>query len=183
MPTYNYIVKKELLVMKKSFYEYSQTNNNGENANQNGRKSFQNQSEHNNLNQKQSQQTDFSNQNSNSSNQSAGFSRQNNTFSNQGFGGQNSFNNQNGFSNQNSDFLKNQNMGKGSNTEKVEDTLNKYKNMSQGDLLSNLYSEVAKQKQQGTFDARRLENAISSLGGLLTPEQQKNMKEMLNKLK
>lgn len=162
MPTYNYIVKKGIANMKKSFYEYSQNNNNGEKSKESNQKFSQMFNE-----QKMNQQAGFDHQNSNFAGRNSGFNRQN---FNQNFAGQNNFN-QTEFKNQNADKTN------------IEDTLNKYKNMSQGELLSNLYSEVAKQKQQGTFDVRRLENAISSLGGILTPEQQKNMKEMLNKLK
>jgi len=96
------------------------------------------------------------------------------------------------FNKQKSDFEKNkqntsnrqkQNNNASFNQGKIEETINKYKNMSQSDLLTNLYSEVSKQKMQGTFDPIKLENAILSLGSFLTPQQQNNMKELLRKLK
>ncbi|MDD2227567.1 MAG: hypothetical protein PHH71_03200 [Clostridia bacterium] len=65
----------------------------------------------------------------------------------------------------------------------IEETINKYQDMSQSELLSNLFSEVNKQKQQGTFDIEKIENAISGLGAYLTTEQQNNMREMLKKFK
>lgn len=146
--------------MRKSFYEYSQ-NKNFDNEFKYKTENIQNKTEN--------VQSGFSNQNKN----------ENNVFKNQN-------KNENRFSsNQNQDknrFSNNQN-NTDFNQEKIEETINKYKNMSQGDLLSNLYSEVSKQKMQGTFDPVKLENAISSFGGFLTPQQQNNMKELLRKLK
>jgi hypothetical protein len=77
----------------------------------------------------------------------------------------------------------NQKSNESSQTKNIEDTINYYKDMSQDDLMANLLSEVAKQKQQGTFDVEKLEKAISSFSSFLTPEQQKNMRELLNKIK
>lgn len=157
--------------MKKSFYEYSQNKNSGKVFESKSSQASQHPSGQNKPN-----QTGFNQK----FNQGSGFKSQNSgnqtSFNNQraGFGGTN-FKNQTGFNRQN------QNTGAGQ--EQIEETINKYKNMSQGELLSNLYSEVSKQKMQGTFDPVKLENAISSLGNFLTPEQQKNMKELLRKLK
>lgn len=89
-------------------------------------------------------------------------------------------------STQNSQDTENQNQNSDSQysqTKNIEDTINRYKDMSQDDLMSNLLNEVSKQKQQGTFDVAKLENAISSFSSFLTPQQQKNMKELLNKIK
>ena len=76
-----------------------------------------------------------------------------------------------------------QNSESESKKDELEGTINKYKDMSQSELLSNLFSEVNKQKQQGTFDIEKIENAISGLSSYLTPEQQNNMREMLRKFK
>lgn len=157
--------------MKKSFYEYSQNENSG------GK--FENKT-------KEANSQSLGGQNT--ANQTQGFSKrfnQGSGFKNQipNSGNQTGFNNQRtGFKNQ-TDFNKHNQNTETFKHEQIENTINKYKNMSQNELLSSLYSEVAKQKSQGTFDPLKLENAISSLGGFLTPEQQKNMKELLRKFK
>lgn len=65
----------------------------------------------------------------------------------------------------------------------LNDAVNFYGQMSQDDLMKNLVMEVNKQKQNGTFDAQKLENAVDSLGLFLTPQQKKNIKEIINQLK
>ncbi len=59
-----------------------------------------------------------------------------------------------------------------------EDILNKYKNMNQTDLMSSLFSEASKLKQQGKLDA----NSLNSLRGMLSPYLDSNQKDMLNSL-
>ena len=61
---------------------------------------------------------------------------------------------------------------------KYQDILNKYKNMNQNDLMSNLFSEASKLKKEGKLDATTLQNLKSTLSPFLNPEQQ----EMLNSL-
>ena len=60
--------------------------------------------------------------------------------------------------------------------DKYEDIINKYKNMNQNDLLSNLFSEATKLKQEGKLDSETLNSLKSSLSPFLNQEQ----KEMLN---
>ena len=67
------------------------------------------------------------------------------------------------------------------NQEKVDayqDILNKYKNMNQSDLMSNLFSEASKLKKEGKLDSETLNNLKSTLSPFLNSEQQ----EMLNNL-
>ena len=59
-----------------------------------------------------------------------------------------------------------------------QDIINKYKNMNQNDLISNLFSEATKLKQQGKLDSATLNNLKSTLSPFLNSEQQ----EMLNNL-
>lgn len=59
-----------------------------------------------------------------------------------------------------------------------QDIINKYKNMNQNDLMSNLFSEATKLKQQGKLDSSTLNNLKSTLSPFLNSEQQ----EMLNNL-
>ena len=63
-------------------------------------------------------------------------------------------------------------------TKNYENILNKYKNMNQQDLMSSLFSEASKLKQQGKLD----ESSLNSLKGMLSPYLDSNQKEMLNSL-
>lgn len=62
------------------------------------------------------------------------------------------------------------------NNEKVkkqaEDLLNRYKNMSSDELASTLISEVAKQKNNGTFDKNKLLNMLDSIKDVLPNKSQ-----------
>ena len=67
------------------------------------------------------------------------------------------------------------------NQEKVDeyqDILNRYKNMDNNELMSNLFKEATKLKQQGKLDNSTLSNLKSTLSPFLNAEQQ----EMLNSL-
>ena len=65
----------------------------------------------------------------------------------------------------------------------MAEAVNKYSKMSQSELMQNLLQEVSKQKQNGTFDASRLENAVDGLSGMLSGEQMRNIKEIIKSLK
>ena len=90
-----------------------------------------------------------------------------------------------------SDFKPNENSQKDdvkskkeSITEKdVMDKYNQYKDMSSSQLNNELFKEVAKQKQAGTFDYARLEGMLESLRGSLTEENYQNMKRILETLR
>lgn len=60
--------------------------------------------------------------------------------------------------------------------------LNKYKNMDKNQLLSQLYSEVNRQKANGTFDPKKLEQAVDKMGSYLSPQQRQNIKSMIKSL-
>ena len=59
-----------------------------------------------------------------------------------------------------------------------QDILNRYKNMDNNELMSNLFKEATKLKQQGRLDNSTLSNLKSTLSPFLNSEQQ----EMLNSL-
>ncbi len=59
-----------------------------------------------------------------------------------------------------------------------QDILNKYKNMDNNELMSNLFKEATKLKQQGKLDSDTLSSLKSTLSPFLNSEQQ----EMLNSL-
>ena len=61
---------------------------------------------------------------------------------------------------------------------KYEDILNKYKNMNQSDLMSNLLTEAMKLKKEGKLDS----NSLNSLKSTLSPFLNTDQKEMLNNL-
>lgn len=63
-----------------------------------------------------------------------------------------------------------------------EEQIKHYQSMPREDLLATFYQEVAKQKQNGTFDIKKLEHTLSSLDAFLSPEQKKNIKEILSQL-
>lgn len=69
------------------------------------------------------------------------------------------------------------------NQKEMQDMMNKYSKMPRNDLMKNLFQEVQRQKQNGTFDIKKLEKTIDGLGSFLTPEQKKNIKELLNQVK
>ena len=66
---------------------------------------------------------------------------------------------------------------------KLEDVINEISQKPQSEIKQQLFEEVAKQKQNGTFDATRLERMVNNLNGLLTEEQKKNIKELINQIK
>lgn len=59
-----------------------------------------------------------------------------------------------------------------------ENLINKYKDMNQNELMSNLFSEAAKLKQQGKLDSASLNNMKNTLYPFLNTQQ----KEMLDSL-
>lgn len=67
------------------------------------------------------------------------------------------------------------------NQENIEKAYKHFQNMPKDELLSTLHKEVAKQKANGTFDIQKLETTLNTLDGFLSPEQKKNIKELLKK--
>lgn len=63
-------------------------------------------------------------------------------------------------------------------TKEYTDILNKYKNMNNNELMSNLFSEASKLKSEGKLDSSTLNNLSSTLSPFLNNSQ----KEMLNSL-
>ena len=65
---------------------------------------------------------------------------------------------------------------------KYEDILNKYKNMSQSDLMSNLFTEANKLKKEGKLNEDTLNTLQSTLSPFLNTEQQEMLKNLINAL-
>ena len=82
-----------------------------------------------------------------------------------------------------SENLKQKNTNFSNINPEMAEAVNKYSKMSQNELMQNLLQEVNKQKQNGTFDAGRLEGAVDGLSGILSGEQMRNIKEIIKSLK
>ena len=65
----------------------------------------------------------------------------------------------------------------------LQDKYNQYKDMSQSELNSELFKEVARQKSQGTFDYQKLASMLESLRGSLSEENYQNIKRIMESLK
>ena len=65
---------------------------------------------------------------------------------------------------------------------KYEDIINKYKNMNQNDLMSNLFSEAMKLKKEGKLDAKSLNSLKSTLSPFLNLEQQEILKKLIDSI-
>ena len=59
-----------------------------------------------------------------------------------------------------------------------EDIINKYKNMDNSELMSNLFQEASKLKKEGKLDS----STLNSLKSTLSPFLNQNQQEMLNSL-
>ena len=76
---------------------------------------------------------------------------------------------------QNAEKFINENQDKANEYQEI---LNRYKNMNQNDLMSNLFSEASKLKKEGKLD----ESTLNSLKSTLSPFLNNNQQEMLNSL-
>ncbi len=65
----------------------------------------------------------------------------------------------------------------------IMEKYNSYKDLSSDQLNQELFKEVAKQKQNGSFDYQKLENMVEGLKGSLSPENYQNVKRILESLK
>lgn len=68
-------------------------------------------------------------------------------------------------------------------TLEYEEILNKYKDMNQSDLMSNLFNEANKLKQEGKLDANSLESLKTTLSPYLNPEQQNMLDSIIKSIK
>lgn len=63
------------------------------------------------------------------------------------------------------------------------ETINKYKDLSQDQLMSELLSQASNLKSQGKLDTSGLEQLSSTLGPMLNAEQQQMLNQIIDKLK
>ena len=61
-----------------------------------------------------------------------------------------------------------------------QDILNKYKNMDNNELMSNLFSEASKLKSEGKLNAENLNNLKSTLAPFLNNDQKNMLNNLIN---
>ena len=64
----------------------------------------------------------------------------------------------------------------------AEDLVNKYKNMDNNTLMNEFISEVARQKQNGTFDKNKIINMLDSVRSLIPNDMYKKAVDILDKI-
>lgn len=91
-------------------------------------------------------------------------------------------NNQNNHANQeiNMDKIKEENP---KNIENLEENIKKYQNMSQQDLMSELFKEAGRLKENGSLNENTLNSLKSTLIPMLNDEQKSMLNNILNQLK
>lgn len=69
------------------------------------------------------------------------------------------------------------------NPENIEEIYNKYKDKSQSEIMQELFGQVQKQKQNGTFDYEKIVSMVNMMSPYLNQEQKNNILTILSKLK
>lgn len=69
------------------------------------------------------------------------------------------------------------------NEETLKEKFDEYKNLNQQELNSKLFSEVARQKAEGSFDYEKLSSMVENLKGMLPEQDYYNIKRILESLK
>ena len=70
-----------------------------------------------------------------------------------------------------------------SKEEFIKSKVENYSKMTQSEMFSNLLSEVQSAKMNGTFDYNKISSSIEMIREYLTPEQQRNLENLLEKIK
>ena len=65
----------------------------------------------------------------------------------------------------------------------LKEAYEKYKDMPEDELLKTLFTEVDKQKQNGTFNFENLKSLVESMAPMLTSEQLNNINILLEKMR
>lgn len=65
----------------------------------------------------------------------------------------------------------------------IEENLNKYKNLSQNDLMNELFKEANRMKENGSLNEESLNMLKNTLSPILDSEQNKKLNEIINKIK
>lgn len=69
------------------------------------------------------------------------------------------------------------------NEEFVKNKVQEYSAMSQGEMMQKLLSEVQTSKASGTFDFNKISSSVDMVKDYLTPEQQRTLQNLLNRIK
>ena len=67
-----------------------------------------------------------------------------------------------------------------SKTNDYQDIINKYKNMDNNELMSNLFNEASRLKSEGKLDSQSLDNLKSTLAPFLNEQQQDMLNNLVN---
>ena len=65
----------------------------------------------------------------------------------------------------------------------LKEAYEKYKDMPEDELLKTLFTEVDKQKHNGTFNFENLKSLVESMAPMLTSEQLNNINVLLEKMR
>lgn len=65
-------------------------------------------------------------------------------------------------------------------TEEYQEILNKYKDMSNDDLMSNLLNEAGKLKSEGKLDSKAISDLQNTLSPFLNEQQKDMLKSIVN---
>lgn len=72
---------------------------------------------------------------------------------------------------------------KAQNEEYLRQKYESLKGKNRDELMGDLFEEVSRQKQNGSFDYDSLESSVEAMKPFLSAEQQANIKELLEKIK
>lgn len=67
--------------------------------------------------------------------------------------------------------------------EQLKKTIDSYSKLSESQLMSELFSQVGKQKRNGTFNFSELAEKIEAIRPMLSDEQIKNLDKLLDQIR
>lgn len=62
---------------------------------------------------------------------------------------------------------------------KLQQQLHKYDGWDEDALINELMKNIARQKQDGTFDKNQIFNFVNAMGNLLTPQQKEKIENLI----
>ena len=67
--------------------------------------------------------------------------------------------------------------------EEVKNKINQYSNLSKDEMMNELFNEVHKSKQNGTFNYNQIASSLDMVKDYLSEEQIKNLQNLLEKIR
>lgn len=64
----------------------------------------------------------------------------------------------------------------------IAQTIDKYSSLNRDELMQEIVKIVSTQKQNGTFDKQKIEQFMAMASSMLSPEQKKNMQDIIEKM-